>query len=92
MKVQLSLDVDERTRYVIAKYFAAAGDSKDKARTRATRAQVRRFAAAALQVAIKERAASLHRRQRATADRLGNPAPEPEEVDHSWEWQGMLPL
>lgn len=91
MKVQLTLDVDARTRYVIAKYFAKAG-GRDETRTRATRPQVRRFAAAALQLAVKEHAAALRRRQRTTAERLGRPAEPDEILETPWEWQGTLPL
>ena len=69
MKVRLAVDVDERQRFVIAKYF------KD-ARNRATREQVRAFVAGALVSAVREQADALRPRQRKTAVRLGAGKPE----------------
>jgi hypothetical protein len=72
MRTRLTLDVSAFDRYVVARYFAvAATDRRDKVRTRATRAQVKRFVQAALRSAVKEQAALLRgRRSRGTVARL----------------------
>lgn len=71
MKVNLSVDVDDRDRYTIAKYFALCSEvPADRTRVRATRAQVRRFLKGALRSAIKEQVANLRGREKATAARL----------------------
>lgn len=62
MRCRIVIDVDERERYVIAKYF---GDG-----TRATRTQVRAFAAGAVRSAVRAHADAFGGRQRATAARL----------------------
>lgn len=73
MKVNVgTIDVDDRDRYVIAKYFAAVEDS---ARTRATRKQVRLFARDAFRTHIAEHANALKRRERNVAARLSEGKP-----------------
>lgn len=62
MRVRLSIDVDERDRYVIAKYF---GDG-----VRATRLQVRQFTTGAVRSAVRANADALRGRQRSVARRL----------------------
>lgn len=93
MKVRITLDVDEYERFVIARYFgAAAADQKDRARPRATRAQCRRFARAAVRSMVREQAAGLYGRARTTAQRLLDPAPvtEKEHIVHGPEYQPSL--
>ncbi len=73
MKVRLVLDVNAHARYVIAKYFAPAApreERADRTRTRATRRQVKRFAKAVIQSAVREQAEMLHGRARYTAQGL----------------------
>lgn len=74
MKVRLTLDVDAADRFVIAKFFATAAASKsiDRRRLRATRAQVRWFAQAALRTHVGEQAERLRGKSRAVARRLLN--------------------
>lgn len=69
MRVRMTLDVDERDRYVVARYFG-------KGAVRATRAQVRAFAAGAFRYAVREHADAFHGRQRATVRRLAAGSPE----------------
>ena len=75
MKVDVgTVDVDDRDRYVIAKYYGAA-------KRRASRREVRAFARGALRTAIRAQAWALTGRARATAARLeqttGGAAVEP---------------
>ena len=73
MKVSLgTIDVDDRDRYVVAKYFAAVDDSD---RTRATRKQVRAFAKDAFRTHVSEQAGALKRRERNVAARLSEGKP-----------------
>lgn len=76
MKVRALVDVNERQRLVIAKFFAAAApaDSRDAVRTRATRKQVKRFIAHAMELAVAEHTQVLRGRARAAAARLALPA------------------
>lgn len=75
MKVRLTLDVDAYQRFVIAKYFRPVPATRaDRTRTRATRAQVKRFAEAALRSAVKEREGELDAKGRSAARRLREPA------------------
>lgn len=71
MKVRLTIQVDSAARYVIAKYFGGK-------RTRATRDQVRRFAASALAGAVAERRSMLGGRSRTVVSRLSDTAPAPD--------------
>lgn len=72
MKVRTLVQVSEHDRFVIAKFFAAAAPEghPDAVRTRATRKQVRRFAAHAISVVVKDHAVLLRGRARAAASRL----------------------
>jgi hypothetical protein len=71
VKVRLLLSVGAYERYVIARYWGVtATDQKDKTRARATRAQVKTFAQAALRAAVHEQAEALRGREKATAQRL----------------------
>lgn len=72
MKVRITIDVDDYARFVIAKYFAvaAAKDTTDGQRVRATRAQVKRFLTSALKTAIKEQEDGLRGRTRGAARKL----------------------
>jgi len=65
----MTLDVDDLTRFVVAKHFRAI-QNDGKKRTRATRAQIRLFAQAALRDAVSDRLATMGGRARATANRL----------------------
>ncbi len=77
MKVRLTLDVGDFERYIIAKYFSRAPEqANDKRRLRARLKQVVRFAQASLRAAVKEQAANLRARERATAQRLASPVSE----------------
>lgn len=78
MKVCLTLEVDEFTRFVIAKYFAPVSS---KRRNRATRKQVAAFTRGAIRAAVLEHMTVLRGRPLATAARLrdGAPALEPAE-------------
>lgn len=68
------LTVGPWERYVIARYWGVTATSpRDKARTRATRSQVRAFTHAALRAAVKEQADALRGREKATASRLSKP-------------------
>lgn len=83
MKVRAVVNVNERQRLVIAKFFAAAApaDSRDAVRTRATRRQVKRFLDHALEQAVAEYTQVLRGRTRAAAARLALPAgTEPEQL------------
>lgn len=83
MKVRALVNVNERQRLVIAKFFAAAAppDSRDATRTRATRKQVKRFIAHALEAAVADHTQLLRGRSRAAAARLALPAgTEPEQL------------
>lgn len=89
MKVRLALDVDEATRFVVAKYFGVV----ERPRRRATRRQIRAFAQAAFRAAVKEQAGELRGRARATAARLVSPPDEtvaelrrPDERQPSLSW------
>lgn len=88
------LTVDDHTRYVIARYFrGTAADDAKVPRTRATRRQVQRFAAAALRRAVRDYAASLDARGRSVALRLSNPDEiAAEAVEIPGEEQVELPL
>lgn len=66
MRVRLTVEVDDRDRYVIAKYF---GDTDS---ARATRSQTRGFVAAALRSAVREHGDALRGRQRAVVVRLAS--------------------
>lgn len=92
MRVKITVEVDAADRYVVAAYFRpVATDKKDKVRSRATRAQVRRFVQGALRSAIKEQAGSLHGHTRATARRLREGRTgEPEALVPPPEQQGSL--
>ncbi len=72
MKVRLTLDVGAHERYVVAKYFAPAAKdgTADRRRLRASRAQVRRFVAAALRSAVRDHVERLRGKSRGTAHRL----------------------
>jgi hypothetical protein len=71
VKVRITVDVSEHDRLVIAKFFAAAASTpRDKARTRATRAQVKQFLKSALRTSVKDYATDLRGRSRAAAARL----------------------
>lgn len=72
MKVRLLLDVGDYERLVIAKYWAPVGKGLDRTRTRATRAQVRRFVLASLRSAVKEYVAMLPERSRTIARKLAD--------------------
>ena len=83
MKVRTLVEVNERQRLVIAKFFGAAAPegSRDAVRTRATRKQVKRFVAHAVEVAVAEHTQVLRGRARAAAARLALPAgTEPEQL------------
>ena len=94
MKTNLTIDVDEHARFVIAKFFAVAASAGiDKTRTRATRAQVRRFVNAAVRTAIKDAERDLRPRSRAAARRLADPSqrtremlPEPRDQQRNIQW------
>lgn len=73
MKVRLTVAIDDRERYIISKYFEAAGEPK---RARATRDQVRRFVSGAVGAVVREQAAAFKRRQRSTAARLADGTPQ----------------
>lgn len=78
MKVNLQLRVGAFERYVIANYFGVTG--------RATRVQVRRFVAAALETGVRDWMLTLKSRQHGTATRLlaareSGPEPRPEDLD-----------
>ena len=95
MKVRLTLEVDDHQRFVIAKFFAPAAAGKtDRERTRATRAQVRRFAIAALRKVVKDQASELRsQRSRAAARRLtdgAQPVPLADAIPSPREEQGNL--
>jgi hypothetical protein len=86
MKINLTLDVDDFERYVIAQYY---GEKKNngKSRRRALRATVRRFVRAALRTSALDRADDLPRRKRKAAYRIRERlksqqtnAPEPEQL------------
>ena len=97
MKVRLMLDIDDHTRYVIAKYYRAAIISSDaprgdRTRTRATRAQARRFVVAALRRCVINQARDLDARSRAVAKRLLGPEAVSAETLPAWgEAQPALP-
>lgn len=67
----MTLDVDERQRFVVAKYFEGASG-----RSRATRQQVAAFALGAFRTAIRDHGDALRGRAASTAKRLaeGRPA------------------
>lgn len=69
MKVNLTVDLDERDRYVIAKYFGVPD-------ARAVRRLCRDFVRGAVRTAVREQQGALRGRQRAAAKRLaeGHPA------------------
>lgn len=69
MRVRLTLDVDDLTRFVVARHFRAIQNDA-RGRTRATRLQVRLFAQAALRDAVGDRLATMGGRAKATARRL----------------------
>jgi hypothetical protein len=69
MRVRLTLDVDDLTRFVVARYFRAIQNDGRK-RTRSTRAQVRLFAQAAMRDAVSDRIAAMDSRGKAVARRL----------------------
>ena len=75
MKVRVTLSVGDFARFIIAKYFGKPdlGGMRDLTRTRATRAQVRRFAVAALRSAALEQVESMRGKTRAAAERLRLP-------------------
>jgi hypothetical protein len=85
MKVNLTLDVDDFERYVIAQYY---GEKKNngKSRRRALRSSIKRFIRAALRTSALDRADDLPRRKRKAAYRIRlrltqQPnAPEPEQL------------
>jgi len=83
MKVRMLVEVNQRQRLVIAKFFGAAapeGD-RDRARTRATRKQVKRFVGHAIEQAVLEHTHVLRGRARAAAARLALPPGEqPEQM------------
>lgn len=91
MKTRLTLNVDDHARLVIAKYFAPVSHGADRTRTRATRAQVRRFAEAAVATAVREHATVLRGRTLAAAYRLlsGNKSSETLAPPDGWQ-QGVL--
>lgn len=78
MKVRSLVEVSERQRLVIAKFFGAAAPegSRDRVRTRATRKQVKRFIAHAVEAAVLEHTQVLRGRARAAAARLALPPGE----------------
>jgi len=83
MKVRALVEVNERQRLVIAKFFGAAAEpgSREAVRTRATRKQVKRFVAHAVEAAVAEHTQVLRGRARAAAARLALPAgTEPEQM------------
>lgn len=66
MKTWVMLDVGPFERYVIAQYYAPV----DGKRTRATRAQIRRYISGALASMTRDQVSEMTGRRRATADRL----------------------
>lgn len=86
----MTFEVDEYSRYVIARFFRPVDEKKT--RTRATRKQVRRFIGAALNSAVNEQRVILDPKGRATAKRLRDPKaqtetlPEPPEKQTSIRW------
>ena len=72
MRVRTVLVADDYERYVVARYYGNVDGVRqsDRARSRATRLQVRAFAQAALRAFVAEHETSLHGRQRTTAVRL----------------------
>lgn len=75
MKVRVVVDVGDYERFVIAKFWAPVGTAIDKKRSRATRAQVRRFALAMLRRAVKDHERDLAPRSRKSATRIAAGAP-----------------
>jgi len=69
VRVRLSVDLDARDRYVIARYFGPSGPA------RATRVQARAFVTGAVRSAIREHADAFRGRQRATVKRLAQGLP-----------------
>jgi len=63
MKVRLTVDLDDRDRYVIAKYFGVTS-------ARATRKQAKEFVQGAVRTAVREQGSALRSRQRSTVKRL----------------------
>lgn len=85
----MTLDVDDLTRYVVARHFRVADRST---RTRATRKQVKAFIVSAIRDAVNDRLATMGGRAQATARRLLADAP-PKRTNHeplSTERQGSL--
>lgn len=88
MRVRVTIGVDARQRYVIAKYFGTA-------RSRATRAEVRAFTKAAVVSAVREQLDAMTEAKRAVAQRLEGvetwdvvPLREPKEKQTSLVFQG----
>ena len=67
MRTRLMIEASEYDRYVVAQYFNAASTRK---RTRATRQQVKQFAASAFATYVKEQVTGLSGRARRRAERL----------------------
>jgi hypothetical protein len=74
MKVNITLELDDRDRYVIAKYFGVAD-------TRAKRRLCRDFIRGALRTAVRENADALRGRQRAAAKRLAEGRPPAKDAE-----------
>ena len=75
MRVRLALDVGPATRYIVAQYYGGG-------RARATRAEVRRFAAAAVETMAQDWSQTLRPRAYRTAQRLLAARPDaPETID-----------
>lgn len=68
MRVRLSVDVDDLDRYLIARHFRTAEGGKP--RTRATRAQVRRFLIVALNTVLGDQAQAARGRAKGVVRRL----------------------
>lgn len=68
MKVNLTVELDDRDRYVISKYFGLP-------KSRAGRAKCREFIRGAVRTAVRENADALRGRQKAAARRLAEGAP-----------------
>lgn len=68
MRTRIALDVDDLDRYLIARYFATA--ESEKPRNRATRAQVRRYAVAAINAALRDASDAARGRTKSTVRRM----------------------
>lgn len=70
MKVRMVLDIGETERYLIATYYRDHGETPQRGRRRATRAQVKRYVEAALKLALRERRDAANGRTRTIAARI----------------------